>query len=58
VLRRADGIGPTGLRTLDAMQVATALGLGDDCGILIAYDERVLEAARLEGLRVARPGRG
>ena len=43
------------LRALDAIHLATARSLGDDLATLIAYDHRLLDAARLAGLAVERP---
>lgn len=43
------------LRTLDAVHLASALALGDRVGVVIAYDERLLDAARTAGLAVERP---
>lgn len=45
ILERAAGLAPTGMRTLDAIHVATSLVLADDLGVLISYDERMLAAA-------------
>lgn len=42
-----------GLRALDAIHVATALRHGVD--LLVAYDRRLLEAARALGIRTASP---
>jgi predicted nucleic acid-binding protein len=44
------------LRALDAIHLATALSMGQDIGILIAYDRELLTTARAEGLTVASPG--
>jgi uncharacterized protein len=46
-----------GLRSLDAIHLATALSLGERCGTFFAYDERLVAAARAHGLSVAVPGR-
>lgn len=43
------------LRSLDALHVASALDLG--CDLMIAYDERVLEAAAGVGLACESPRR-
>jgi len=52
-IRRAAGeLTDPGLRTLDAIHLATALALGDRCGAFFAYDERVITAARAHGLPV------
>jgi uncharacterized protein len=57
VVRQAAVLPPTELRSLDAIHLATALSLGDDLGVLIAYDERLLRAAKEHGVAVAVPGR-
>lgn len=44
------------LRTLDALHLASALLLGDGLTTLIAYDHRLVDAARAAGLVVATPG--
>ena len=44
------------LRTLDAVHLATAMAVGDDLEVIVTYDERMIEAARLVGLRTASPG--
>jgi predicted nucleic acid-binding protein len=41
------------LRSLDAIHLATALGVGPDR--FVVYDERLAEAARAQGLVVAAP---
>lgn len=55
VADRAAAVGPTLLRALDAIHLATALELGDGLGAFITYDERLAEAARAVGLPVVRP---
>ena len=52
---RASDLEPPSLRSLDAIHVATAASLGDDLECLVAYDERLLGAARALGLPVASP---
>lgn len=47
---------PPWLRTLDAIQLATALDLGDECEGMVTYDLRLQTAARSGGLRVESPG--
>lgn len=56
VIDHAASLPPASLRSLDAIHLATALSLGEDLGILIAYDERLVSAARESGLPVATPG--
>jgi predicted nucleic acid-binding protein len=55
VLEEAAAIGPTGLRSLDALHLATALSIKDEVGAFFTYDERLAEAAANHGLAVARP---
>lgn len=56
VLRSAGGLDPLTLRTLDAIQLATALRVRDELDAFVAYDSRLLEAARLAGIPTASPG--
>ncbi len=46
---------PTLLRTLDALHLAVALELGDDLDGLVTYDERLAQAARLNGVPTLAP---
>ena len=55
VLKRAGTIGPGDLRTLDAIHLATALGLGLADLEFLTYDVRLARAARAHGLDVAEP---
>lgn len=55
LLDRAGVLGPPGLRTLDALHLTAAMSLGADLGVFVAYDERLADAARLEGLDVRQP---
>lgn len=55
IRHRAVAIEPAPLRTLDAIQLATALALGDELESLVAYDLRLVEAARANGLDVVSP---
>lgn len=57
VLRLAATLPPARLRSLDAIHLATALRLQPDLTALVAYDDRLLEAATALGLPVASPGR-
>ncbi len=52
--RRASAIGPSSLRTLDAIHLATALSI-PGLGSFVTYDDRLAEAARNIGLPVVRP---
>lgn len=55
IIATAARLKPPALRSLDAIHVATALSLGDDLGVLIAYDARLLDAARHHGIQVSAP---
>ena len=55
ILDTAGTLDPRVLRTLDAIHLATALALGDDLDILVTYDSRMAEGARLLGLEAASP---
>lgn len=56
VLDAAAGIPDPGLRSLDALHLASALSLDPDLDTFVAYDRRLLAAARAAGLAVAQPG--
>lgn len=56
VLDAAAALPPATLRSLDAIHLATAARLGVDLGTFVAYDQRLMEAARAAGHRVASPG--
>jgi uncharacterized protein len=56
VRRAAGDLTDPGLRSLDAIHLATALSLGERCGTVFAYDERLIAAARAHGLSVTVPG--
>jgi len=45
-----------GLRSLDAIHLATALSIRDRVGVLFCYDARLADAAQSAGFVVARPG--
>jgi uncharacterized protein len=47
---------PATMRSLDAIHLAVALDLGDDLAALVAYDERLIAAARFHGIDAAHPG--
>ncbi len=55
VLRIASTLEPRTLRSLDAIHLASALVLQPDLGALVAYDQRLAEAARLQGMTVLAP---
>lgn len=46
-----------GLRSLDAIHIATALGVGDRNLQFVTYDDKQAAAARSAGLIVVQPGR-
>ena len=46
---------PTMLRSLDALHLSAALGLGDDLEGLVTYDDRLAHAATANGIRVTAP---
>jgi predicted nucleic acid-binding protein len=50
----AAGLAPRGLRSLDAIHLATALSL-DELDVFISYDTRLNEAAAAAGLHVESP---
>ncbi|HLZ37098.1 MAG TPA: type II toxin-antitoxin system VapC family toxin [Mycobacteriales bacterium] len=54
VLDRAARLPPTELRSLDALHIASALELRVEVDV-VAYDERLLAAARVAGLRTVSP---
>ena len=47
---------PPELCSLDAIHLATAEQLGGELGPIVTYDERLADAARRRGHRVANPG--
>ena len=56
LLRAAGAVGPVELKTLDAIHLATAMAVRDDITAFVAYDERLLDAARLAGIPTLSPG--
>lgn len=58
VRRRTGVVAPADLRALDAIHLATALALGARLGVLFAYDERLVDAALLQGVRTSTPAPG
>ncbi|MCY4663576.1 MAG: type II toxin-antitoxin system VapC family toxin [Acidimicrobiaceae bacterium] len=56
LLDRAGRLPGHGLRTLDAIYVASALQLGDELADFVSYDRRQLAAAERLGLRTVSPG--
>ena len=55
ILDAAGSMEPRVLRTLDAIHLATALAVGDDMDVILTYDDRMVAAAGLLGLRTASP---
>ncbi|MBX3031093.1 MAG: type II toxin-antitoxin system VapC family toxin [Chloroflexi bacterium] len=56
IVERAGDLEPDGLRTLDAIHLATALELRAELEAFMTYDRRLAEAARAVGLPVVAPG--
>lgn len=56
VFERAGLLEPVGLRSLDALHVASALELGDDLEGVVTYDDRLADGVRALGHRVVAPG--
>ena len=48
-------IGPSTLRSLDAIHLASALAVGAELGEFVTYDARLADAARAAGLPVVAP---
>ena len=55
VATRAGSIAPTDLRALDAIHLASAIGIRRELTSFIAYDERLAAAARVHVLPVESP---
>lgn len=49
-------VGPTELRTLDAIHLATALSQEAEASAIFTYDQRLAEASSNAGLQVLAPG--
>jgi predicted nucleic acid-binding protein len=56
MFEQAGRLDPPVLRSLDAIHLAVALDLGDDLDGLVTYDDRLAEAAILNGIPVAALG--
>lgn len=54
-LATAAEIGPSSLRTLEAIHLATAMSLAPEPAGVCSYDDRLARAARLAGLPVVSP---
>ena len=55
ILTTAGLLDPGVLRSLDVIHLATALALGDDLGLVVTYDERMIRASSLLGIPTATP---
>jgi predicted nucleic acid-binding protein len=55
VLRSAAALGPPGLRSLDAIHLATALSVGEDLAGIVTYDRRLRDAATRADIAVWAP---
>ena len=55
VAARAGGIEPLGLRSLDAIHLASAMVIGEDLDAFVTYDARQAAAAREFGLDIVSP---
>jgi predicted nucleic acid-binding protein len=55
VFDQASRLEPALLRSLDAIHLAAALDLGDDLESMVTYDDRLAEAADLNGVLVTAP---
>ena len=47
---------PGGVRTLDAVHIASAQAIGDALAFLVSYDKRMLDIAHSVGVPIAAPG--
>ncbi len=56
IVTEAERIGPPTLRSLDAIHLASAVSIRELVSAFVSYDERLLDAARAEGLPVVSPG--
>jgi predicted nucleic acid-binding protein len=55
IVERAASLGPSELRSLDAIHLASALSVKTNLTALIAYDIRLCSAAMQEGIEVVSP---
>ena len=55
LLDRAGVLDPVSLRSLDAIHLASALALGGDLGVVVTYDDRMLQGAAALGLPTRSP---
>ncbi|CAN5828449.1 hypothetical protein BH23ACT12_BH23ACT12_01310 [soil metagenome] len=56
IIERAGTVSSPLVRSLDAIHLASALSLGSELSIFVAYDVRLKAAASAELLKVAAPG--
>ena len=47
---------PGGVRTLDAVHIASAQAIGEALAVLVSYDKRMLDVAHAMGIPIASPG--
>ena len=55
VLNAAGVLPPTGLRSLDAIHLASAQQLGDELSAFVTYDARMVTAGNRLGCRIVQP---
>jgi len=55
ILNAAGVLRPPGLRSLDAIHLATAQELGDQLSALVTYDDRMIAVAKQLGYRIVQP---
>jgi predicted nucleic acid-binding protein len=55
IFEQASRLDPPALRSLHAIHLAAALDLGDDLDSIVTYDDRLAEAASLNGIPVSAP---
>jgi uncharacterized protein len=55
LVERAGTLTPRGMRTLDALHIASALEIGEELEALVAYDHRLLEGAVAQRLPTVSP---
>ena len=56
ILDLAARLEPRGLRSIDALHLASALSLQSDLGAVVAYDAALAAAAAARGMKVLAPG--
>ncbi len=55
IFEQAGRLDPPALRSLDSLHLAAALDLGDDLDTVVTYDDRLAQAARLNGIPITAP---